>query len=76
MLTGDSKVLICHQFVFMNFYPRLKQLHLWIRQITSQKSTILNGNYSLMFLVFSMNVRNMMLLIINKIHVNNNPVEH
>jgi hypothetical protein len=67
----DREMPIGKEFVAAQFDPRLHQTKLFSRQVTLHQLTRIDAEYRFLTLVLGMNVGKVVLLIVKKIHADN-----
>jgi len=67
---------IRHQFLLVNFYPRMDQFQFSRSEISFQQGAVGNRDNGLFFAVFNMDVRLTVFLIVKVVHENDNAVKH
>jgi hypothetical protein len=72
----DSEFPIRHQFIAMKFYPCLHQAQLLTGQFTRKNFTISEGNGRLELGLFGVNVRQVVVLIVDQVQADDDAVEH
>jgi len=75
-LTIDRKLPIGHEIVSVDFYPSLDEFHLIAWYFSLKNFAIGNGYNGFVLLIFHMYVWPMMLLVINIIKGDDNPIKH
>jgi len=75
-LTIDRELPIGHEVILVNFYPGLDELHLIAWNFSLENFSIGNGYNGFVLLIFHMYMWPVMLLVINIIKGDNNPIKH
>jgi hypothetical protein len=75
-LTIDRKLPIGHEIVSVDFYPGLDKFHLVAWNFSTENFAFRNGYNHFMFLLFHMYMWSIVLLVINIIKRDDNPIKH
>src|SRR3989339_1387503 len=75
-LAADCEFPVCQQFVTMKFYPCLHQTQLLARQVTGKNLTVSKAYGCLELGVFCVNVRQVVVLVVDQVQTDDDAVEH
>ena len=76
IVTVHSQLPISHQFISVEFYQRLYEAQLFSRQFPSQYFAVYDAYGSFKLGILSVNMWQMMMLIVEEIHANYDPIKH
>jgi predicted ATPase len=76
VLATDSEFPIGYEFISMEFYPRLHQTQLFARHVTGKNFAIANAYGRLKLGVSGVNVRQIVVLVVDQVQTDDDAVEH
>ena len=76
MLAVDGKLPVSYKFITMKFNPGLNEAELLLRKVTRDEFPITDADCSFKLRVSCVDMRKVVMLIVDEIHSNYDPIEH